>query len=324
MRKTGKFLCTLLAAALCLCTAACGKDEGPDASLSDNSRKIGLGCVAARVMDGKDKTAVKATVAAVLLASDGKILDCRVDEVEYTVRLTEGKPGDVGVLDSKRDQGDRYTLTDKDTGGSANADGTWRKQADAFAAFTKGKMPGDISGLAATDGKSDQIDGCSLVITDLIRAVRAASDAAVACKAGAADTLHLALITEKADDATADKPQYDTQLAAVTTSGGRLTACRTDTLQVKLTVENGAFTTASGEVQTKRAIGDAYGMKEASSLKKEWYEQANTFDAYAAGKTPAELSGLKLGADGKTDAIAGCTIGVSGLLKAAVKAAETT
>ena len=33
---------------------------------------------------------------------------------------------------------------------------------------------------------------------------------------------------------------------------------------------------------------------------------------------------LKLGADGKTDAIAGCTIGVSGLLKAAVKAAETT
>ena len=62
MKKTGKLLCALLAAALCLCTAACGKDEGPDASLSDASRKIGLGCVATRMMDGKDKTAVKATV----------------------------------------------------------------------------------------------------------------------------------------------------------------------------------------------------------------------------------------------------------------------
>ena len=107
---------------------------------------------------------------------------------------------------------------------------------------------------------------------------------------------------------------------------GKITAVSFDIAQNKIGFDAaGALTTElTGEHPTKKELGDAYGMKGATSIGKEWYEQANTFDAYAAGKTPAELSGLKLGADGKTDAIAGCTIGVSGLLKAAVKAAETT
>jgi hypothetical protein len=75
-------------------------------------------------------------------------------------------------------------------------------------------------------------------------------------------------------------------------------------------------------MDTKRGKGDAYGMKAASSIKKEWYEQADAFDSYAVGKTAAELAKLSVGGDGKTDAVSGCTMAISGMHKNAVKAAQ--
>ena len=61
----------------------------------------------------------------------------------------------------------------------------------------------------------------------------------------------------------------------------------------------------------------AYG----GTATKEWFEQAAAFDASCVGKTASEISGL-MGADGKGNAdvqAAGCTIYVSGLVKAATK-----
>ena len=75
-------------------------------------------------------------------------------------------------------------------------------------------------------------------------------------------------------------------------------------------------------IQTKNEKGDAYGMKAYAGSAKEWYEQADAFDAYAVGKTAEELMKLSVGSDGKTDAISGCTMAISGMLKNAVKAAD--
>ena len=54
---------------------------------------------------------------------------------------------------------------------------------------------------------------------------------------------------------------------------------------------------------------------------KEWFEQADAFDAACVGKTAAEIAGLQA-EDGKGVAdlqAAGCTIYVTGFVKAATK-----
>lgn len=314
----------LLAALLLFGLTACGgKDTGGtslDGTAADT--RLGLGCVASRMMEEDNRTRIKITAAAVALDKDGRIQDCRVEETEYQVSA-DGKPQDAAALVAKGEQGDAYGLTKEDTGGASELKTSWKQQAHAFSAFVRGKTAGEVSGIAATDGKSAEIEGCDLVITDFIEAVRKAADGAKSAAVGTGDELRLVMTTAKNDESTEAAPQFDTELAAATVNGGKVTACMTDTLQAKLTVEDGKFTTMSGAMDTKRMLGDGYGMKGASSMKKEWYEQADAFDRWCVGKSEAELSGLKPDASGKVDGISGCTIGVSGMLNAVIKAVKS-
>ena len=324
MKKIGIWLLTLW---LFMGMAACGKKDDTNSGTGTgdaaaDGTKLGLGCVAQRMMEGDDKTRVKVTAAALVLDRDGKIRECQLDETEFTVTVADGKPQDATALTSKREQGDRYVLTDRDTGGTASLKTSWKQQVHAFETYVQGKTAGEVSGIAATDGKNPEITGCDLVITDFIEAVRKAADSARDASVGTADALRLALTTTKNGESTDEAPQYDTELAAVTLKDGKITGCMTDTLQGKMTVENGKFTTVSGALETKRDMGDAYGMKAASSLKKEWYEQADAFDRYCVGKTAAALEGTKPDASGKLDGVAGCTMSVSGPWKNVVKAAK--
>ena len=315
--------CIGLLAALLLCglTACGGKDTDNTPSGGGAETKLGLGCVATRMMEGDDRTLVKLTAAAVALDKDGKIQDCRIEETEYMVSA-DGKPQDAAALVAKGEQGDAYGLTKEDTGGTSELKTSWKQQAHAFATYVRGKTAGEVSGIAATDGKSTEIEGCDLVITDFIEAVRKAADGAKKAAVGTGDELRLAMTTSRNGESTDIAPQFDTELAAVAVNGGQITACMTDTLQAKLTVEDGKFTTVSGAIETKRAMGDGYGMKAASSLKKEWYEQADAFDSWCAGKTVAQLEGATPDAAGKIDGISGCTIAVSGMWKNLLKAAR--
>ena len=316
--------CIGLLAALLLCgLAACGGKDADNTAPGGNAAdtKLGLGCVATRMMEADDTTRVKITAAAVALDKDGKIQNCRVEETEYTVSA-DGKPLNAAALVAKGEQGDAYTLTKEDTGGASELKTSWEQQARAFATFVRGKTAGEVSGIAATDGKSAEIEGCDLVITDFIEAVRKAADGAKSAAVATGDELRLAMTTTKNGESTDAAPQLDTELAAVAVNGGKITACITDTLQAKLTVEDGKFTTVSGAIETKRMLGDGYGMKGASSIKKEWYEQADAFDRWCVGKTADQLGGLKPDASGKVDGISGCTIGVSGMLHNVMKAVK--
>ena len=57
---------------------------------------------------------------------------------------------------------------------------------------------------------------------------------------------------------------------------------------------------------------------------KEWFEQAAAFDAACKGKTAAEISALAVETGYGVEDLqtAGCTINVSNMIKAAVKAAK--
>ena len=50
-----------------------------------------------------------------------------------------------------------------------------------------------------------------------------------------------------------------------------------------------------GKVVSKKALGDAYNMRPASPIGKEWFEQAAVIEAAAIGKTATEIEALVKG-----------------------------
>ena len=65
---------------------------------------------------------------------------------------------------------------------------------------------------------------------------------------------------------------------------------------------------------TKKTLGDAYNMKPASEVGKEWFEQVNLIEAKVVENQ--NITFITLNEDGKTDAIAGVTMKVDALYKA--------
>ncbi len=312
-----KRLCVMVVALLlAVLMGGCGEQETTPPT-GGSGQRLGVGSVSTLALDGKDKTIVKATVAAVLLNKEGKILSCELDEAELPITLKNGMMQDMAAFMTKAEMADDATVDGTLTAAS------WEDQVEAFCEHVEGMTGAEVAAIAATDGKSEDIRGCDLVITDFIMAVKKASDAAIAKSAAADDDLHLAVTVAKSGDSADNKPQLDIEMAAVTLDDSdRITACVTDTAQAKMAVDGGEFVHESGVIVSKRAAGDGYHMKEASPIKKEWYEQADAFDAYAVGKTADLLAKTPVAADGKTDAVSGCTIAVSGMLKNAVKAAQ--
>ena len=118
--------------------------------------------------------------------------------------------------------------------------------------------------------------------------------------------------------------KYDVTVAAVTVDeNGIIVSCELDSLGTSIKFdESGVITTDLTTVpMTKNELGDAYNMKAYGGAAKEWYEQANAFDAACIGKTIGDIKSL-LGENnyGTTDLqAAGCTILVDGFVKAASK-----
>lgn len=313
-------LCCLLVLGL----AACGEENAPAGDNNGNKtdRKLGLSAVVTTAMEGTDRDRVKGTVAAVIVDQEGRIVECKLDEVDFTVTLQEGVPAPVENLATKVEMGDRYRPTELDLGGTDGSAEPWHEQAEEFCDYVEGKTGAQVGAIAATDGKTEQIPGCDLIVTDFITAVVAAVDSAKTTAVGREDDLELALTAYHKSSDKKDKATYLLDVAAVTLDEQeRITACITDQAEVTLTVAEGMFSTLSGLVKTKRQMGDGYGMKTASPIGREWYQQADAFDTYARGKTAEKLAALPL-TDGKTDAISGCTIILDSMLKNAVKAAS--
>ena len=65
---------------------------------------------------------------------------------------------------------------------------------------------------------------------------------------------------------------------------------------------------------TKKTLGDAYNMKQASEVGKEWFEQVNLIEAKVVENQ--NITFMTLDENGKTDTIAGVTMKVDALYKA--------
>ncbi len=140
--------------------------------------------------------------------------------------------------------------------------------------------------------------------------------------------------TYASKDASAEKDgnaQADITMAGVLLDAeGKIVAVKIDAVQVKCAIDaTGAVKTETGvAIKTKKELGLDYNMKATSAkignIKDggEWFEQAEWFEKWCVGKTLNDLQGLALkdGVPTDTDLFAGCTMKVTGLQQAVVRA----
>lgn len=133
-------------------------------------------------------------------------------------------------------------------------------------------------------------------------------------------------VSEGAQDATADKngkfPVSTTVASIVLDADNKIADCRFDALDFDIPLTADGKASAIEIPETKYNLKDAYAMKEYGGAKYEWYEQADRFAKVVNGKSLEEVKKL-LAEDGKgNDDVmkAGCTIEISGFVKALEKA----
>lgn len=120
--------------------------------------------------------------------------------------------------------------------------------------------------------------------------------------------------------------QVDSTAAVVLIdSKGIIKDCVIDIIQTKInfTAEGTISTDLSQEFISKHDLKDAYNMKGASPIGKEWYEQAEALEAYIIGKTVDEVKGIKLdaGYPAEKDLESSVTMAIGDMLDVVVKAA---
>ena len=311
------------------------------AGCGNSALKFGVGTYAytsaeANSVDGEDgKAKAVINVAAVLLDANGKIVDCAIDATEYSLGFTaKGEAVEVGEITTKYEKGDAYGM--KAYGGAKKE---WFEQIDALVEVAKGKTLEEVKALVAADYKgNDEVinAGCTIYISDFVKAREKAIANAKESNAKSGNTLKIGMVSTAAEgkNATAEEEGQngaDTSITVAVLDGSKVVCAYSDGLQGKIAFNSkGEDTTKHGEITTKRALGDNYGMAKygqdlnGDGVVKEWYAQAEAFDAALVGKDAAGVAKLVTNNGYGDDALqtAGCTIAVSDMVKAAVKAVE--
>ena len=274
--------------------------------------------------DGSGKLDI--TVAAVTVDADGKIVACQLDTASNTVKFTaDGKSIANEGFKTKYESGSDYNMVAY--GGAVKE---WFEQADAFEAVVVGKTLDEVKALIAEGNKGTEEvvnAGCTIMINEFVGAIEKAYNTASAeVKADAA--LKVSVVTDQTcADATEDKDGSNkisvNVFAAATDAEGKVLAASSDCVELDFTFNTtGASTLDTAKaVVSKKEQGANYGMVAYGGAEKEWFEQAAAFDAVCVGKTTEEIASL-VAEDGRGVSevqTAGCTIYVTGFVKAATK-----
>lgn len=272
-------------------------------------------------------------VAAVTLDADGKIVDCVIDAVQ--VKATVNENGEMTTdpattFQTKAELGSGYGMASASPIGKE-----WDAQAEAFAAWCKGKTADEVAAGVGSDGyptDNTLLAGCTIKSSSLATAVVRACESAVESEATATDTLGLGMTAElssysAATDEADGKVQAYVNYAAVTKNAeGKITGVLIDSIQATSTWDvDGILTTdMNTEPKTKYEKQYDYGMAGVSTLAKgEWFEQIDAFKAFILGKTADEVAAITVDESGyPTDSVltAGCTMKVAAYKTAVAKA----
>lgn len=271
---------------------------------------------------------------AVTVDDDGVIDSCIIDSIQAKIGFNaQGAlttPLDTAFA-TKLELGDDYGMRAASPIGKE-----WNEQANALAGYVAGKTVDELKGIALDDSghavdEPDLTASVTIGISDLLEGVEAAVANAAHLGASKGDKLGLAAETNMASskDASSEEEglaQAYATFAVTTTGGGVITSCLIDALQANVSFDTaGQITTDLASVpKTKNQLGDDYGMASASSIGKEWYEQAAGFCQYVTGKSADDVAGLAVNGEGKAaDAdLAAVTLGLGDFQAVVEKAAK--
>lgn len=316
-------------------TTEAAKNEAADGALSTGYAVLSSIGKSTDAGDKDGLAEVDTMFAAVLVDESGKIVDCKIDAVQTKVNFSkEGKVlTDLATeVKTKNQLGEGYGMK-----GASSIGKEWNEQAEGFAKYVIGKTADEVKGIAvSSDGIAADADLKATItvhIGDFINVVEQAAANAKSIGAQAGDKLGYGIVTniEKSKDAAADADgqaqAYSTYTIASFGADGKITSCVIDASQVNVMFNAAGKLTSdvkSTDFKTKNQLGDAYGMKKASGIGKEWNEQAASFAEYAVGKTVKDITGLaideKEGAPTDADLKASVTIGIGDFQKGIAEA----
>lgn len=324
-------LVAALAAGLVSTTAVAQENSGLKLGLSittsvDSSRDAG---------DSDGLAQVDSDAVAVLVDANGVIVNVAIDSAQTKMPFTaQGKLGENFPTQpkTKTEKGAEYGMA------AVSTVGEWDQQIAALRLYLIGKTAEQVQGIALDDSThptdADLTAGCTMAIGSYISGVLKAIESAQPCGASATDLLGIGIVTnasrsvDSMDGANGLCEAYSYYAAATVNADGAVTACYIDSTQGSVKFdETGKITTdLNAAVTTKQESGDAYGMKAASSIGREWYEQANAFAAYVIGKTASQIESIAVDEETKpadADLVASVTVSVGEFQGAVIKAVST-
>ncbi len=301
------------------------KEEEP---LAEGAVKTGLAVVSSveKSKDAGEKDGLAQTdsvIVAVTVDKDGKIVQTIIDTAQTKIEFSkEGKiiPDLNTVFKSKQELKEEYGM-----GKASSIEKEWYEQANALAEYVEGKTVEEVKAIAVDEAgvptEADLVSSVTIKINPYKEAIEKAVANAKNLGADASDKLGLGVITTiaKSKDATADAvglaQAYSTYTVATFDADGKVTSSIIDASQANVNFDNAGKITTDLTVAplTKVELGEDYGMKKASAIGKEWYEQADAFADYVVGKTVEEIKGIAVDESGhatEEDLVSSVTVGI--------------
>lgn len=280
--------------------------------------KLGLGqntsIASSKDADGADVTAVgqvDTIMAAVGFDKDGKVVSVTIDNAQTKVQFNKDLTlkSDVNAeYKTKAELKEDYGMK------KASAIGKeWYEQIAALEDWMVGKTVDEIKAMktfkkddnhTAVPDEADLKSSVSISVEGYLAAVEEAYKNAVEVKGGAAKVGlgHNISIAKSKGYSNADGKevlplaQVDTVMVATAfDKDGKVAATIIDNAQTKVNFDKDGKVTSdkAAEYKTKVELKEEYGMKKASAIGKEWYEQAASLQDWMVGKTVSEITGMK-------------------------------
>jgi len=320
--KMKKFLVLIVSALLLL--SGCGSQGDGEPVVTSKAYKVGTGIVTTvattdATAEALGTVSVNTTYAWIVLDADGVIVYAKIDQVQNNKATFDntGAVVDQVYKASKAQLMDEYGMV-----GASPIGKEWYQQIAFMQDWMIGKNINDVLATELADGyatDADLLTGTTISISDFIAAVADANTKLVDVN----DIISVGADTYTTASFAAGKIEFDTNSALVALDvDGNVLYTNIDAVQSKIAFdETGVVTAATSN--SKKALGDEYGMVGASGIGKEWYQQAAAFETWTVGKSIDAVVTTELADGYATDAdlLTGTTIKISDII-ASVDAAN--
>lgn len=315
-------------------------DTANNTPVSGDAVKTGLAVIstAANSKDAGEGDGVAQAdsyIVAVTVDKDGKIVKCIIDSAQTKINFS--KTGEIitdinATFKTKNELKDEYGMKKASSIGKE-----WYEQAEALSEYVVGKTVEEIKGIAVNEkgapSDAELASSVTISIGSYVDAIEKAVSNAQNLGAQAEDKLGLAVTTNIKNSKNAGEEDglaqaYSSYAVATFDASGKITSCIIEGSQVNVNFsKDGKITSDINATQpTKHELGDNYGMKKASSIGKEWYEQADALAQYVVGKTAEEVKGISVnekGAPTDSELATSVTVSIGGYVDLIEKASTS-